>query len=49
LHFLDIVGAASDVNVLVLRVLDAKSIPATLIMAFPPTVSLLEVVSTFAD
>lgn len=49
LHLLDVVSAASDIDVLILWVLNAQSVPATLVMTFPSTMALLEVVPALTD
>ena len=49
LHFLNVICAASDVDIRLLRVLHAQSITASLIVTLPSSMALLEVLTSFTN
>lgn len=49
LHLLYVVSAAPDVNFWVLRVFDAETVPASLVVAFPTAMALLKILASFPN
>ena len=49
LHFLNVISAAPDVNLRVLRILHTKAIACPFVMTFPAAMTLLEVLASLPD
>ena len=49
LHFLNVICAASDIDIRLLRVLHAQSITASLIVTLPSSMALLEILTSFTN